>query len=62
MTASINRTRPFVDERGALTQYGWSVMQDIWRATGGAVEGNVSGGGVEDVGPVPVPGDVMEWG
>ncbi len=37
MTASINRNRPFVDKRGALTQYGWSVMQSIWAATGGPV-------------------------
>ena len=62
MTAAINRRVAFVNKDGALTQYGWAVMQDIWRATGGAVEGNVSGGGVDDVGPVPVPGDVMEWG
>ncbi len=37
MTAAINRNRPFVDERGSLTQYGWSVLRDLWSATGGAV-------------------------
>ncbi len=36
MTAAINRNRPWVDSKGALTQYGWSVMQSVWVAIGGA--------------------------
>jgi len=36
MTAAINRLRPFVDSKGSLTQYGWSVMQSVWVAIGGA--------------------------
>ena len=42
MTAQINRRAAFTGENGALTQYGWSVIQSIWRVTGGAVAVDVT--------------------
>ncbi len=39
MTALINRKRSFVEKDGALTQYGWQVMQSVWVAIGGATSG-----------------------
>lgn len=60
MTAAISRNRPFVDGRGALTQYGWAVMQSIWGATGGAVtidadDVTLIGIGLAAVGPTARP-------
>ncbi len=39
MTALIHRKRRFVEDDGALSQYGWSVIQSVWVAIGGATSG-----------------------
>lgn len=36
MVTQVHRTRPFVDPRtGALTQWGWNVLNDLRGASGG---------------------------
>lgn len=67
MTARINRNTPLVEPNtGVPTLYGWSVLQSIWRATGGEqtvdgtemkvsvlhIERDAEGGDVE---PAPTP-------
>jgi hypothetical protein len=35
MTTQVHRTRPFVNQKGALTQWGWGVLNSLRTATGG---------------------------